>query len=64
MDDKFRSRKWRLAVFFSAADALLTLGVCLADHTLVGTALSFFAGAQAIILGLYGAANVMEKKNE
>lgn len=62
MDDKFRSRKFRLATFFSVTDFILTAAVCIAQPLSISAALTFYAGAQGLILGLYGAANVMDKK--
>ena len=56
MDDKFRSRKFGLAVYFAITDMV-------AMFTDVDTGLfGAYIGAQAVILGLYGAANVIEKK--
>jgi len=58
MDDKFRSRKFGLAIFFAVSDTVaLFMNV---DTGQFGA----YIGAQAVILGLYGAANVMEKKND
>ena len=57
VDDKYRSRKFALAVFFSIADTVAVFkGI---DVGLFGA----FIGAQATILGLYGAANVIQAKN-
>ena len=55
-DDKYRSRKFGLAVFFSIVDTIALFASV--DVGLFGA----FIGAQAVILGLYGTANVMEKK--
>ena len=54
MDDKFRSRKFALAVFFSVSGVMaLFLGKISGGE---------FIGLAGVVLGLYGAANVMEKK--
>lgn len=56
MDDKFRSRKFLLALFFAITDTV-------ALFAQVNTGLfGVYIGAQATILGMYGMANVKEKK--
>ena len=54
MDDKYRSRKFGLAAFASGCSAVaLFMGIISGGE---------WVAAQTIILGLYGAANVWEKK--
>lgn len=55
MDDRYRSRKFSLAAF-SLAFSALSLGMGWLEG---GT----WVAAMALVLGLYGAANVAEKKN-
>ena len=57
MDDKYRSRKFGLAVFFTITDTIALFSDV--DVGLFGA----YIGAQATILGLYGMANVAEKRN-
>ena len=54
MDEKFRSRKFGLAVTFS----LVSIAALFSGHLSGGE----FIAATTVILGLYGAANVMDKK--
>ena len=56
MDDKFRSRKFLLALFFAITDTVALFAQV--DIGLFGA----YIGGQATILGLYGMANVKEKQ--
>jgi hypothetical protein len=62
MDDKFRSRKFMVAVYFSLMDSLLTGVIIILDQSSALGAFGAFIGAQATILALYGGANVLEKR--
>ncbi len=53
-DDRYRSRKFRLALFASVVASIALFTIDFSGTTWVT--------AQSIILGLYGAANVGEKK--
>lgn len=55
MDDKYRSRKFALAL-----TALLVASAALLMGNMSGAE---YSACIAFILGLYGAANVMEKRN-
>jgi len=69
-DDKFRSRKWRIAVsslvvvstFAFASLVALALG---GDLDAAGAALIMgaWAASDTTIIGVYSAANVVEKRN-
>ena len=64
-ESKFSSRKFMLAIYFSAMDSLLTGVIIVMDSSSALGAFGAFIGAQATILALYGAANVTEaKRNE
>ena len=52
MDDRYKSRKFRLAAFFAAVST-----IALFTHFIEG---GVFASLVGLILGLYGASNVME----
>jgi len=56
MDDRYRSRKFGLAVFFT-----LTSTTALFTDYLEG---GEYLAAMGLVLGLYGMANVMQSKNE
>lgn len=64
MDDKFLSRKFLFALFFSVMDTLLIGVIVISDPSSALGAFGAYIGAQATILTLYGGANVMEKKGE
>lgn len=54
LDDKYRSRKLALAVYFSVIGT-----IALFTDKVSGDQFVFLAG---VVLGMYGAANVMEKR--
>ena len=54
MDDRYRSRKYTLAVFFAMTNTTALFTGFLDDAQ--------YVMSQAIILGLYGAANVLKDK--